>query len=99
MHTGQKLQIPKAGSLGSQFFRNKFINAFQLKWMVIQKPHHIFFVFFFCYGTGTENQYTSWFYIFCCFVQNISLEDHQFLFFLCCGTVFDLRFLTNNAIS
>ena len=59
MNARKQLQISKCSCLRSKFVRNILINAFKLKRMIIHKPHHIFFIFFFCNGTGTENQHAS----------------------------------------
>ena len=67
--------------------------------MIVHKPHHVLFIFFFCNRTCTEYQYSSRFYIFCCFVQDRSLEDHKFFFLLCCRTIFDFRFFADHTIS
>ena len=67
--------------------------------MVVHKPHHIFFVFFFGDRTGTEDQNAARLHILCCLVQNVSLEDHQFFLFLCSRTIFDLWFLTDHTVA
>ena len=99
MYTRKQLQIAQCSRLRAKFFRNTVIYAFKLKWMVIHKPHHIFFIFFFCNRTGTENQHSARFHILCRLIKDRSLENDQFIFFLGCRAVFDLRFFAYYTIT
>ena len=99
MYTRKQLQIAQCSRLRMKFFRNTVIYAFKFKWMVIHKPHHIFFIFFFCNRTGTENQHSARFHILCCLIKDRSLENDQFIFFLGCRAVFDLRFLAYHTVT
>ena len=99
MYAWKQLQISKSRCLRMQFLWKIRIQAFQLKRIILQKPHHILFVFFFCNGAGTEDQFSSWLHIVGCTVQNGSLQDYDFLLFLRSNPDYDLRFLADDAIA
>ena len=61
--------------------------------MVLQKPFHIFFIFLAAQSTGTVNQYTAVFDVFCRLFEDLTLDAHQCVNFTAVFFQTDVRFL------